>query len=210
MHIYCDESGGTDAASGEFLIGAVLIAPGDADRLVRAFRKKVRLGEEIKGHKLLPDDRGRFFTMLSEVDHSACAAGCVRTDHVGGMVMRTQPEIRIWRGLLAHVLSRPSFAAATGVTLDQGRYLKEARNRAIGELADELAARWGRRWPIHTGDSRRFAGLQIADVVVNTALHASRLGAEGEWHRGLLRRAAVELVLTAPASLAPNWAIEPA
>lgn len=210
MHIYCDESGGTDAASGEFLIGAVLIAPGDADRLVRAFRKKVRLGEEIKGHKLLPDDRERFFAMLSEVGHSACAVGCVRTDPIGGMVMRTQPEIRLWRGLIAEALTRPSFAAGNGVTLDQGRYSKEARNREMAALADELAGRWGRRWPIHTGDSRRFAGLQVADVVVNTALHATRFGAEGEWHRGLLQHAGVALLLTAPASLTPEWATQPA
>lgn len=210
MHIYCDESGGTDAASNEFLIGAVIIAPGDADRLVRAFRKKVRLGEEIKGHKLRPEDRQRFFAMLSELDHSACAAGCVRRDRVGGLIMRTQPEIRIWRDLIALVLSQPSFAAGTGVTLDQGRYSKEARNREMARLVDVLAGQWGRRWPIHTGDSRRFSGLQIADVVVNTALHASRPGAEGEWCRGMLHSAGVELLLSAPASLAPPWAVEPA
>lgn len=206
MHIYCDESGGTDAASGEFLISAVLILPSDADRLVRAFRKKVRLGEEIKGHKLLPEARRRFFSLLAEYDHAACVSGCVRSDRAGGMVMRTQPEIRIWGELLAHALVQPVFARGAGVTVDQPRYSKEARAHEMGRLADRLATRWGWRWSIHAGDSRRFPGLQIADVVANTCLHAARGGEDGEPYRALLALANVQLVLTPPAGLVPAWA----
>lgn len=206
MHIYCDESGGTDAASSEFLISAVLIDPADADRLLRTFRKKRRHGEEMKGHQLLPEDRQRFFAMLTGYDHAACAAGLCRRDPAGGMVMRTQPEIRIWGGLLTDALCRPQFGRALGVTLDQGRYSKEARAGQFAVLSEALVARWGRRWPLHTGDSRRFAGLQVADVVANTALHAARGGEKAEPYRRLLEQAGIPLILAAPAALAPPWA----
>jgi hypothetical protein len=63
-HIFRDESGGSDRANNAFLASAVVIAPAEAHWLIKSLRKATRIDGEIKGRRLMPEQRSIFFGLL--------------------------------------------------------------------------------------------------------------------------------------------------
>lgn len=83
--VFCDESGGCDAASAVFLAVAVAISTADAARLLKSFRKATEVEGEVKGHRLDLKRRAVFLDLLAEEPGVVSAAvACSRLDAVGG------------------------------------------------------------------------------------------------------------------------------
>jgi hypothetical protein len=86
VQIFCDESGGVDG--NHFLVAAITVADSCATRIVKSFRKAVKMSSEIRGHSLSETNRRIFFDILNkEGDAFAIVAHCGRNGVVGGWAM---------------------------------------------------------------------------------------------------------------------------
>ncbi|MBC7906558.1 MAG: hypothetical protein H7Y60_07400 [Rhodospirillaceae bacterium] len=206
MHIYSDESGGSDRACQEFVVSAVLIAPEAAARVVRQFRKRAqpRIIGEIKGHQLSPMQRALFFRLLCETGMTvAVAAVSRRSDAVGGWAMRHLPEHELWRELAVEAIGALPAGKAIGVTVDRGRYSKETLTRCCHEIAGRVETLGGAA--IRIGGSEVTAGLQVADVIANTVYHLNADGRDGPLARELIAVAGIRVLTLSMAERAPGW-----
>lgn len=176
LHVFLDESGGTDPANDRFLVAAVAIAPEDAARLVRGYRKAARASGEVKGTKLSPRERGLFLDLLVRAPGTAASAiVCRRADPVGGWAMGSLPEPQLYAHLLAEALAAlPGSSAALhlATTADGGRYKRPVLDRARGLVTAALASHTRAGVTLDFGDSASSTGLQVADVIANTVFTA--------------------------------------
>ena len=178
MHVFCDESGGSDPSNDVFLIAAVAVSGAHATRLTKSFRKATDWTDtEIKGHALGPDQRQVLFDLLArEVDVRSIVVSCQRRQALGGWAMSNLPEVNLYRRLLCEAceeVSRSSTEPLT-ITADGGRY-KRVDLRRMEDDVRHAAESWsaGRgRTKISFRDSASAPGLQLADVVANTAFRS--------------------------------------
>lgn len=208
MHIFCDESGGTDAASDEFLVSAVLISPAVAARLMRQFRKKAkpRLSHEIKGHQLTQGQRALFFRLLTECEEvRAVVAACRRSDEVGGWVMKNLTEAKAWVALSVEALSALGCHGASGVTVDRGRFSKERLSALCLEIGARTEHAFSRAVKIQPGASDQTPGVQVADIIVNTAGHSLTAGKGSTLARELLSATNIPVIPLRTAACLPDW-----
>ena len=175
MHVFCDESGGTDLSNEVFLVAAVAVSGAHATRLVKSFRKATDWTDtEIKGHALGPDQRQVFFDLLArEVDVRSIVVSCQRRQALGGWAMSNLSELNLYQRLLCEACEEvPRFSIEPlTITADGGRY-KRADLRKVEDRVRHVAERWSaspRRTMMSFRDSASWPGLQIADVVANTA-----------------------------------------
>jgi hypothetical protein len=100
VQIFCDESGGVDGD--HFLVAAITVADSCATRIVKTFKKAVKMSSEIKGHSLSETDRRIFFDILNkEGDALAIVVHCGRSSVVGGWAMRGLKEIVLYGHLIS-------------------------------------------------------------------------------------------------------------
>ncbi len=178
MGIFCDESGGSDPSNNAFVVVAVAMAPSDATRLIKSFRKATGVVGEVKGHGLaLPQRRVFFELLLQEADALSAAVASRRSEPVGGWAMRALPEVVLYEHLLAEALtSLPRLGAARHLTLtlDRPRYKKAQLHAVRSRLCEVVRARHGTPADIGFGDSAGSAGLQMADVIANSVFQMGR------------------------------------
>jgi hypothetical protein len=179
-HIFCDESGGTDKASGAFVAAAVSIVPGEANRLVRRFRKAARITSEVKGHRLTARQRWIFFDMLSaQTDLGGVAVTCGHFEPLGAWAIHHLREIDLYGYMMTEACR--ALPAHTTVTLDGGRYKK-----APADVVRQAIARATGAEQVAFGDSATLAGLQVADVIANTVFQSLGSGEAAEAAKAIL------------------------
>lgn len=174
MHVFCDESGGVAPGNPHFTLAVAAMEQHAAARAVKRFRKVARLkGEEIKGSSLSPADRALFMEVLiGEGCGTGAAVVCARGEVIASWAFQTcrRQERILYRHLLAEAFSLLGIGAEVrGVTADGGRYTRAELERVATELTADLERLTGRRVPFTYGDSAKSPGLQIVDVLCNTA-----------------------------------------
>ncbi|MBK1665263.1 hypothetical protein CKO38_14620 [Rhodospirillum rubrum] len=171
MQVFCDESGGSDAANTSFVLAAVSIGSTEAGRLMKSFRKATGLLGEIKGHRLDIRQRKIFFDLLCKERHAQSAAVAAnRWQALGLWAMGALPEVDLYGHLLIEAcwpLVGHSLARRVTITPDGGRY-KKAHLASVGERLAKALQNDDRRVDVGFGDSAHVAGLQIADILANS------------------------------------------
>lgn len=173
MHIFCDESGGTASANRQFTIAAVMLDPTSARRAVRHFCRTHRWKGEIKGTNLTPQQRIAFVQMLhGEGLIRGVAVICARGRPVADWAMKQfcQDEPALYHHMLLESLVALGIdPVVRGITADQSRYKRVVSDKIATEITADLEKLVGRRIPFDYGESGASAGLQVADVICNTA-----------------------------------------
>lgn len=187
MHLYCDESGGTDGEL--FCVSALRLDPRLAERALKSFRRRVGWEGEVKGHALDSKSRRLLLDLTFKTPGAAAVVVCDSRTSFGGWAASTLvPEARLRRELVveACVLSMADVPGTpcAGVTIDGGRYTKAvlAEERAyiecvlsqLGVLTSPPHPRLVAHFP-----SEQHPGLQLTDVLANTVhrlLHSAEPG----------------------------------
>lgn len=175
--VFCDESGGSDAANAVFLTAAVAISAAHATRLLKSFRKATGLDGEVKGHRIALGQRAIFVDLLAkQPDVVSAVVACSRLDAVGGWAMGALPEVELYRHLLAEAcVALPGLDTARHLTVtpDRPRYKKSQVEPVRAGLTRAVAARHpAARVAVGFGDSAELPGLQVADVVANSVFQS--------------------------------------
>lgn len=164
MALYCDESGAL--ATGAMTFAAVAIAPADADAVLLRFKAITGLRGELKGSRISPVERGLLFEILAQREAHAWIA--VADIH---LLTRAKANGSSDRQLYSALLDTAiaAWMPTTGgdcadVFIDEGRYDSAILARVRSDI-QVLLGHWGKA---AMADSRRCAGIQIADVIANS------------------------------------------
>lgn len=223
MHAFCDESGGVASGNPHFTLAVAAMEQETALRAVKAFRRASKLkGPEIKGSSLGPAHRRLFVeVLLKEGCGPGAAVVCARGDAIADWALREwrHRESILYRHLVAEAFGLLGVVAEVrGVTADGGRYKRAELGRVAADLAGDLERLAGRRVPFAYADSAKSPGVQIADVLCNTAgkmlTDGPQRGVAEEalaplMDRGLLVVRAARLPNLAPAWLKAEGACRP-
>lgn len=180
MALYCDESGGLSA--GAMAFAAVAIAPLAADAVLGRYRAITGLRGELKGSRITPVERGLLFEILAQHDARAWVAVAD-----GAMLAKVQQEALSDKQLYSRLLDTAvaAWLPTTGgecadIVIDAGRYDPRILDGVRSDI-QALLGQWGKA---SVADSRRCAGIQIADVIANSlfnltigSVRARRIGA---------------------------------
>ncbi|WP_264605180.1 DUF3800 domain-containing protein [Sphingobium sp. B11D3D] len=174
MPIYIDESGSLPA--GAMIMAGVEIEADAADRLLARFRAVVGLRGELKGSRIGLVERAFFFELLDRFD--ARAKICIiRADPQDAG--RRPEDLDVYVALLTQLVDewRPDAEEdCLQVFIDAGRY----DTLVLESVRQDIAKRLARCGSAQMIDSRRSAGVQIADVVANSFYNiAIRSGRSG-------------------------------
>jgi len=164
MPIYCDESGGMSA--GAMVLAGVSIAADDADALLARFKQVTALRGEMKGSRISLVERALFFELLERF-HGRAIVCEVRTDRLPARLSEERGrDLNAYAALLETVVEAwlPESGDCAEVIIDDGRY-DPATLALVREGVVALLGTCGRA---RLADSRRSAGVQIADVVANS------------------------------------------
>jgi hypothetical protein len=164
MPIYCDESGGMSA--GAMILAGVSIAVEDADALLARFKLVTALRGEMKGSRISLVERALFFELLERFGGRAIVCE-VRTNRLPARLAEERGrDLHAYAALLEAVVEAwlPESAGCAEVIIDDGRY--DAPTLAL--VRENIAAMLGTCGQARLADSRRSAGVQIADVVANS------------------------------------------
>jgi hypothetical protein len=200
-HIFTDESGGSDR--GVFLVSAIQISPLAADRLIKTFRKKTKIQNEIKGQKLHSDQRHLFFGLLEkETDAYAVSIACSRTTTLGGWAMSNMDEHVLWSALTVEsCLGLAGGIQQINVTTDGGKYSNPVLDRCRANMVNAMKShRPDARVNMTYSESHASAGVQVADVIANTVFQSYNDTLAGDLARELLKplRTSCHLVIREP------------
>lgn len=164
MTLYCDESGGLSATAMTF--AAVAITAADAEAVLARFRGIAGMRGELKGSRISPVERGLLFEILAQRDVFAWVAIADQPFLIHAIANGTNDR-QIYSRLLNAAVA--AWMPTTGgdcvdVVIDEGRYDPRILAGVRGDI-QVLLGQWGRA---SLADSRRCAGIQIADVVANS------------------------------------------
>lgn len=166
MPIYCDESGGTSA--GAMVFAGVSIEADAADQLLHRFKEVTAIRGEMKGSRISLVERGLFFELLDRFDGRAIVAQLPgkRAPAVPGEKDR---DLKAYVALLEEVVEAwlPETSGCAEVIIDDGRYAPAT----LGLVRKDIAERLGTCGQARLADSRRSAGVQIADVIANSVFN---------------------------------------
>jgi hypothetical protein len=162
--IYCDESGGVGA--GVMTMAAVSLDPDAADDVLARMRTVLGLRGELKGSRIDLAERAFCIETMMRLGARAVVVTCdmamLRVVHGGTL----PDDISIYAALLDRTLSE--WIAVSGgcisIEIDDGRY--DARLNTL--LRDDIQQSLGQWGKANLADSRRSAGIQIADVIANS------------------------------------------
>ena len=216
MHVFCDESGGIAPGNHHFTMAAVVLDPDHAIRALKTFRKALKLPKnaEVKGSSLQrPADRTLFFKILAE--GGAVRGGaviCARGSRIGDWATSTFQgrEGVLFRHMLVEAFEAlPLTRDPRGITIDKGRYKHTLLEAIKAQLSDDVYALTGRRIPLDYGDSASIAGLQIVDVLANTAGRIAAADQQSEIVNETLNplraQCGLQLCEARISRLAPEW-----
>ena len=164
MPIYCDESGGMSA--GAMIFAGVSIAAEDAEALLLRFKAVTALRGEMKGSRISLPERGLFFELLERFRGRAIVAQVDARHPPPSLIEEKDRDLRAYAALLESVVSAwlPEQGGCAEVVIDDGRY-DQAR---LALVRTDIAAMLGTCGRARLADSRRSAGVQIADVIANS------------------------------------------
>ncbi len=171
MPIYVDESGGLSA--GAMIMAGVDIEASAAGQLLERFRIVTGLHGELKGSRIDLTERALFFELLDRFGGRAQVCAVVEKDYSPGERPR---DLDVYVALLTQLVDdwQSGTQACTSFVIDAGRYdalVQERVRRDIARLLDTCGS-------ATMVDSRRSAGVQVADVVANSfynlATHSGR------------------------------------
>ncbi|MBB5700674.1 hypothetical protein FHS76_000517 [Ochrobactrum daejeonense] len=170
MQIFCDESGGCDR--GTLIVASVTIDPIIADRFVKDFKKKRRVIGEIKGSSFNHDDRLYFFEMLDRINDAASViVGCTKTVDAGAWLIKSRHEKEIYEELIFQSCSThlKQNAAISTIRPDGGKYAANVMRQMEVNLQSRFTDTFNSGFFVQFSESHKTAGVQIADVISNTA-----------------------------------------
>ncbi len=166
MPIYCDESGGLNA--GVMTFAAVQMDEVAADAVLDRFCQITGLRSELKGSRINISERGLLIELMMQHGGRAWIAearsATIGTVDPAGAEIQ---DITLYAKLLQTAIGQwlpESGGDCLHVIIDEGRY--DPRILSIVESDIEtLLSGWGQA---SLTDSKRCAGVQIADVVANS------------------------------------------
>ena len=176
IHLFADESGGTDPGRKVFLVSVLAISKIGVRRVFRQFRRKYTpLYEEVKGSSLSTDQRCLLLSLAWE-DHAAHGAlvvydrnnlaGAWAAAEVDEWRLHTQGVVDGVRWLLGQV--KPT--DIQDLTIDSGRYPRRLQSQQLALLRTALLPVLPHlRERIWFDASHNHPGLQLADVLANAA-----------------------------------------
>ncbi|RJF94296.1 DUF3800 domain-containing protein [Sphingomonas cavernae] len=181
MPIYCDESGGTSA--GAMVFAGVAIEAEAADRLLARFKQVTAARGEMKGSRISLVERGLFFELLERFGGRAIVAQ-LPAKQVPGVPGEKDRDLKAYAALLEEVVEAwlPETAGCADVIIDDGRY--DAATLAL--VRQDIAALLGTCGRARLEDSRRSAGVQIADVIANSVFNLAVVSERAERIRRIL------------------------
>lgn len=171
MPIFCDESGAP--ATGAMTLAAVAISDEGAEALLARFRAVTRLKGELKGSRISLVERALLFELLERFGGRAVVSVARFDGHDGGSAGKLDPgklDIATYAALLADAIGAHLKDAPGPVTalIDDGRYAPPTLALIRDEIETLIDGHDPASWA-QLRDSRRTAGIQIADVVANSA-----------------------------------------
>lgn len=213
---FLDESGGLDGARQEHLVVAgVAMAPRDARRVVKRFRASTQWrASEIKGSDMDASQQGRFLERLAAGHvHSVGALACA-TQRLPSGIGRMHGEATVYAALVATVISDALVRdiPISSIVADGGRYSRKIVAELCTRIPTLVAAMSGATCvPLVFADSRRFEGLQCADVLANASLRRIRAAAGTGFADDPIRgiRGGVSGVPSVPATVLINGTYHP-
>ena len=165
MPIYCDESGGI--GTGVMTFAAVHMDASDADGLLNRFRQITGLRGELKGSRIDLVERGLIAELFEKYNGFAHIA-VIRRAGIGLLTAQSRTlDLDIYAHLLDAALDAvlPRTGGCAEVVIDDGRYDPNILGRVRRSVADSLG-QWG---SARLSESHLSAGVQIADVIANSA-----------------------------------------
>jgi hypothetical protein len=148
------------------IFAGVAIMPDAAEAVVARFRAITGLRGELKGSRITSTERGLLFEILWQQDARAWVAVADR-EHLARVHENGDSDLSLYARLLDCAVSGwmpASGGACADVIIDEGRYDPRILERVRGDV-QALLGGWGKA---SLTDSRRSAGVQIADVVANS------------------------------------------
>lgn len=166
MPIYIDESG--SLASGAMIMAGVEIDADAADRLLHRFRTVTGLRGELKGSRIALIERAFFFELFERFGGRARL--CIALDD-GRNPAQRPGDFDLYVGLLKLLVDDwlAGGSDCPNFVIDEGRYDALVLEQVRQDIARLLASCGTARLV----DSRRSAGVQIADVIANSFYNVS-------------------------------------
>lgn len=166
MPIFCDESGAP--ATGAMTLAAVAISDEGAEALLTRFRAVTGLHGELKGSRIDLVERAFVFELLERFDGRAVVSVAHPVNHAGESA--GQLDLATYTALLIDAIDAHLDKAPGAVTalIDDGRYAPLTLAHIRDEIEKLIDGHDPDSWA-QLRDSRRTAGIQIADVVANSA-----------------------------------------
>lgn len=166
MPIFCDESGAP--ATGAMTLAAVAISDEGAEAALARFRAVTGLGGELKGSRIDLVERALVFELLERFDGRAVVSVARPVSHAGESA--GQLDLATYSALLANAIGTHLKDATGPVTalIDDGRYAPATLAHIRDGIEKLIDGHDPDSWA-QLRDSRRTAGIQIADVVANSA-----------------------------------------
>ena len=145
---------------------AVAVAPDAADATVARFRAITGLRGELKGSRITPVERGLLFEILAQHDAQAWVA-VADAAQLAQALAAAVSDRALYSKLLDTAVA--AWLPTTGgecadIIIDEGRY----DPRILDEVRLDIQALLGQWGKASLADSRRCAGIQIADVIANS------------------------------------------
>ena len=210
MHVFCDESGGTGRDDSLFLVAAVPLSADEATRIMKKFRKATGLRGEVKGSRLSAGERMTFFELLDRSPVSKVSVVyCRGMDPLGNWALNAMAGHDLWAELI--VESTLWLGAGSTISISADQRYSGAKQRGVQEaITAGVAGRTrANRVMVQFIDSQSSDGVQIADIIANTAYREIPFRVTRE---GSLISAAAAKVEIRPVELPakrPHW-LEPA
>jgi Protein of unknown function (DUF3800) len=167
MPIYCDESGGI--GTGVMTFAAVHMDEGDAHALLHRFRQITGLRGELKGSRIDLVERG-LMAELFEKYHGFAHVAVIRRAGIGLLTAQSRSlDLDVYAHLLDAAIDAvlPRTGGCAEVVIDDGRYDPNILGRVRRSVAESLG-QWG---SARLSESHMSAGVQIADVIANSAFN---------------------------------------
>ncbi|WP_264656470.1 DUF3800 domain-containing protein [Azospirillum canadense] len=170
MHIFCDESGGTGRDDSLFLVAAVALSADEATRIMKKFRKATGLRGEVKGSRLTDKHRKIFFDLLDRSPWpQASVVFCRGLDQIGSWALAALDDHELWAELV--IESTLWLGERSTIAISADRRYNGARQHGVHDsIVAGLSGRTrANRVTVQFVDSQASDGVQIADIIANTA-----------------------------------------